>query len=113
MMTFYPEPPEKQNVKFYLFSCNNPFNPSILSYNVSENEMKNLNYDQNRRTIFIVHGFTDYYEQVNWMGNLKDNILSMKPCRLNVVTVDWRGGSIVKNYLQAVANTRLHHLSKN
>ncbi|KAH7640547.1 lipase-like protein [Dermatophagoides farinae] len=107
LMSFYPEPPEKQNITFYVFSCKNRYNPSILSYNVNEDEMKNLNYDRNLRTIFIIHGFTDFYDQFNWMGNLKDGILTMEPCRFNVITVDWRGGSIVQNYLKAVANTRL------
>ncbi|KAH7640541.1 pancreatic triacylglycerol lipase [Dermatophagoides farinae] len=103
----YPDTPEKINAKFHVFSCHDRYNPTILPYNVTEKDFHNLNYDPKKRTIFIIHGYVDYYTQFKWMGDLKDLILRAKPCSLNVIVVDWRGGSMNVDYLQSSSNTRL------
>ncbi|XP_075589430.1 inactive pancreatic lipase-related protein 1 [Dermatophagoides farinae] len=103
----YPDSPENIDTKFHVFSCRDRYNPTILPYNVTERDLHNINYDPKKRTIFIIHGYVDYYTQFKWMGDLKDLILRAQPCSLNVIAVDWRGGSIHVNYLQSSSNTRL------
>lgn len=103
----FPEPPEKNDIQFRVFSCQDRYNPSMLDWKTKESEMNNLNFDPKNRTIVLIHGYTDNYDQFNWMGDLKDHILRRKDCNLNVAVVDWRGGSKVPNYLTAVANTQM------
>ncbi|OTF78510.1 hypothetical protein BLA29_012807, partial [Euroglyphus maynei] len=51
----YPESPEKQNITFNLFSCQDRYNPTVLRYNVTENEMINMNYNPRHRTLVMIH----------------------------------------------------------
>ncbi|OTF81924.1 lipase-like protein, partial [Euroglyphus maynei] len=107
LLGHFPESPEKINVKFHLFSCRDRYNPTILPFNATERDLQRINYDPKKRTIFVIHGFLDNYDQFNWMGDVKDHILRLQPCPLNVIVVDWRGGTHQINYLQAASNTRL------
>lgn len=78
-----------------------------MLYNATVDQLKNINFDPKLQTIVAIHGFTDFYDQFNWMGDMRDEILRKKSCKHNVILVDWSGGSKVSIYLQAVANTRI------
>ena len=64
----YPESPQEVNVYFYLYTCVQPYRPTIIQWNVSDEELSQSLFDPNKRTIFIIHGFQDNYDEMNWMG---------------------------------------------
>ena len=64
----YPAEPEEIDVKFYLYTCQSPYRPYIMSWNVTDKMVNESPYIPKYRTIFIVHGFRDLYQEMNWMG---------------------------------------------
>lgn len=64
----YPSPPEEIDVKFYLYSCNSPFRPYTMTWNETDELVKKSPYISKHRTIFVVHGFRDMFEEMGWMG---------------------------------------------
>jgi pancreatic triacylglycerol lipase len=60
-------------------------------------------YDGTRKTVFLVHGFTDS-DDADWVRNSKNELLAKED--VNLISVDWRAGA-KGIYNQATANTRL------
>jgi len=88
----------------------------VLAWNATDKEVLDsaLSYNPANRTIVIVHGYTDSYDEMNWNGDMKDFILNIQNqvggqihgwCHKNVIGVDWRAGAQKPLYFQAVANT--------
>jgi len=39
-----------------------------MKWNESDAKVKTSPYESSKRTIFIIHGFLDLYEEMGWMG---------------------------------------------
>lgn len=68
VLGFFPQPPEEIDVLFNLFTCNQKYNPVALPYNASEKTLKSSGFSHKHRTVFIIHGYRDYFSEVDWMG---------------------------------------------
>ena len=91
-----PNPPYGMGTRFYPVEDVElmPDNEFILNF---------LPYSAAKKTVFIVHGFTDSH-QVEWPLKAKDSLLEQED--VNKITVDWAPGAC-SNYLKATANARL------
>ncbi len=92
-----PDKPEKISTKFTLYNKQTDSKGEIVT-------ASNLgsNYDPNRGTKFIIHGFVQH-AFVSWVLEMKDAILSVDD--VNVISVDWSKGlllnqSIFKNNIK-------------
>lgn len=106
-LTFTPFSPEELDVTFNLFTQRNLYRPTELKYNTDVDQILAAGYDGAKKTKILIHGYRDSYDDMAWMGNIKDFILEQGFAKYNVIGVDWRRGANVNNYLQAVANTRV------
>ncbi|XP_063545335.1 pancreatic triacylglycerol lipase-like [Cydia strobilella] len=92
--------PELHNT-YHLFTRNNPIvsQPLLLG---EDGLLGSTNYNSNRRTIFIVHGWTD-----DLLGNVNSVLIPafLAAEDVNVISVDWSVGAGTINYLAAVTNT--------
>ncbi|KAJ7383384.1 hypothetical protein OS493_028466 [Desmophyllum pertusum] len=84
-------------------SWTSPLTSSIIDDN-DNNKLRASNFNISRRTIFVIHGFT---ESINtWATQMKSALLSREDC--NVILVDWsKGAKLLTGYGQAAGNTRL------
>lgn len=64
----YPASPEDIDVTYFVYTCSNRFRPFVLNWNSTEEDIRSAPFDPNKHTVFIVHGFTDEYKEMNWMG---------------------------------------------
>ncbi|CAB3220913.1 unnamed protein product [Arctia plantaginis] len=65
--------------------------------------IESVDFDANRKTVMIVHGFMSY-SGADWVINMTEAYLNWED--VNVIAVDWSGGSNTFKYWRAVANTR-------
>lgn len=65
--------------------------------------MESVDFDPKRKTVLIVHGFMSY-SGADWIVNMTREYLEWED--VNVIAVDWSGGSNTFKYWRAVANTR-------
>ena len=113
--SLYPATPESVDATFIMYTCSNPYRPFYLPWNATDKMIRESPFDPNVKTIFLIHGFTDKYDEMNWMGDLKDHILRLSTrvdlkddhCDKNVIGVDWSKGAKTSFYAQAVANTQI------
>ncbi|XP_038073630.1 pancreatic lipase-related protein 2-like [Patiria miniata] len=100
---FPPMSPEYINTEFLLYTRLNP----SLYMKVDRTDPASVEYSTfspRRRTVFIIHGFTEKGSRAEWMKEMKDTLLEAE--NLNVFLVDWASGS--RNlYTQSVQNTRV------
>ncbi|KAK2099049.1 Pancreatic lipase- protein 2 [Saguinus oedipus] len=61
------------------------------------------NFQLDRKTRFIIHGFIDKGEE-SWLSDMCKKMFKVE--KVNCICVDWRGGSRTM-YTQAVQNTRV------
>lgn len=66
IMTF-PYDPDTINATFSLFTKDNPFKPINFDHRLDKNRVLSSTFDANKRTKFIVHGFTESYAAAKWM----------------------------------------------
>ncbi|XP_050691330.1 pancreatic triacylglycerol lipase-like isoform X3 [Eriocheir sinensis] len=92
---------EEVGVVFTVHSREDPEGAPVAALNVEA--ALNTSFTPRRPTKFIIHGFLDH-TGVTWMLDMVRALLAWRD--LNVVTVDWSGGSQTL-YSQATANTRL------
>jgi len=115
-----PEAPSKMGTTLNLFTRSNRDAPQLIDDNDNQ-KLKNSNFDISKRTIFIVHGFTENI--LTWGVRMKGALLSREDC--NVILVDWSKGAkwqenqdnqgkllsgvlqLPELYRQAAGNTRL------
>ncbi|KAL0277659.1 UNVERIFIED_CONTAM: hypothetical protein PYX00_004877 [Menopon gallinae] len=100
-VSWFPEPPEKVNPKYCLYTRRNIDTCDPL--NVEHPELFTSFYVPNARVYFIAHGFVDTGERP-WIKKMTKELLERSDA--NVIVVDWSGGSDPP-YTQAVANIRL------
>ncbi|XP_005387964.1 PREDICTED: pancreatic triacylglycerol lipase-like [Chinchilla lanigera] len=96
-----PWAPSIINTRFLLYTNENPSNYQELVADASK--IKNSNFKTNRKTRFIIHGFTDKGEE-NWLTNMCKNMFQVES--VNCICVDWKGGSRT-GYTQATHNIRV------
>lgn len=99
-ISYVPESPESISPKFCLFTRTNP----TACYPLVDGKIKdNIYLKPHNRVVMISHGFLEN-GTMPWMTNMVAELLRRED--LNVVTVDWGGGSRPP-YSQAVANIRI------
>ncbi|XP_036591702.1 pancreatic triacylglycerol lipase-like [Trichosurus vulpecula] len=97
-----PWSPEDINTRFLLYTNENPNNyQQILPDNVAA--VKDSNFNTNRITRFIVHGFLDEGEE-DWLTNMCSTLIEVE--EVNCICVDWKQGSRTL-YTQATQNVRV------
>ncbi|XP_058907709.1 pancreatic triacylglycerol lipase isoform X2 [Kogia breviceps] len=96
-----PWSPEDVNTRFLLYTNENPDNFQKLVADPST--IINSNFNTNRKTCFIIHGFIDKGEE-KWLYNICKNLFEVES--VNCICVDWKGGSRT-GYTQASQNIRI------
>jgi len=97
-----PQPPEKVNPHYCLYTRKNPKQCQHLSYSAPSTIYTSY-LVPTQRVYFVAHGFLEGGDQ-SWIRRLTSELLSRYDA--NVVVVDWGSGS-EPPYSQAVANIRL------
>ncbi|XP_004647602.2 pancreatic triacylglycerol lipase-like [Octodon degus] len=96
-----PWAPALINTRFLLYTNENPSKYQELVADASK--IRNSNFKTNRKTRFIIHGFTDKGEE-DWLANICKNMFEVES--VNCICVDWKGGSRT-GYTQATHNIRV------
>lgn len=89
LLYHFPSEREVINTSFSLFTGKNLCEGQSL--NASDyNSIAASNFDPNLPTKFIIHGFIDS-AQMRWVLEMRDELLKREA--MNVILVDWSGGS--------------------
>ncbi|XP_016284171.1 pancreatic triacylglycerol lipase [Monodelphis domestica] len=96
-----PWSPEDVNTRFLLYTNENQNNYQEIVADIAIIEGSNFNKD--RKTRFIIHGFVDKGEE-NWLSNMCKNFFQVE--EVNCICVDWKSGSRTE-YTQASQNIRV------
>nr|XP_020843814.1 pancreatic triacylglycerol lipase-like isoform X2 [Phascolarctos cinereus] len=97
-----PWSPEDVNVRFLLYTNESPNNyEEILPDNLVS--VTSSNFNKNRKTRFVVHGFTDSGEG-DWETSICTNLLQVE--EVNCICVDWQKGAST-TYSQASQNVQV------
>lgn len=98
----HPEPPEKVDPRFCLYTRQNPNDCQRLFYNDTKS-FYTSSLVPTHRLYLIAHGFLESGEK-KWIKVLTNRLLTRSD--VNVIVIGWEGGSSPP-YTQAVANIRL------
>ncbi|XP_055976734.1 pancreatic lipase-related protein 2-like [Sorex fumeus] len=101
-LNLLPWSPEVINTHFLLYTNENPNNFQLIS-STDLDTVEASNFNLNRKTRFIVHGFVDKGEN-DWLVDMCKNMFQVE--QVNCICVDWKGGSHAE-YTQAVHNLRV------
>ncbi|XP_005387910.1 PREDICTED: pancreatic lipase-related protein 2 [Chinchilla lanigera] len=97
-----PSSPKSINTRFLLYTNENQKNYQLISAtDPATIEASNFNLD--RKTRFIIHGFLDSGE-TNWLTEMCERMFQVE--KVNCICVDWKGGSRT-DYSQAAQNIRV------
>ncbi|XP_025077765.1 inactive pancreatic lipase-related protein 1-like isoform X1 [Pomacea canaliculata] len=97
-----PQSASQQRIRFLLYTPENPTSPQLLDpMNVTS--VKNSNFNTQRPTKFIVHGYSGSANN-KWVQDMVKEMLTQN---VNIIAVDWKKGAQGPNYYQATANTRV------
>ncbi|RWS28338.1 Pancreatic lipase-related protein 2-like protein [Leptotrombidium deliense] len=102
-----PQSPEAMDVTFNLYTNKNKFVPNVLTYDLKKEQIDATFFDPSKPTKFIIHGFHGSYNDMQWMGDIKDLLFLLDADRFNVLGVDWSKGASSLFYNQAASNTRV------
>ncbi|XP_065494800.1 inactive pancreatic lipase-related protein 1-like [Caloenas nicobarica] len=97
-----PWSPEKIDARFLLYTRQNPEVFQEISA-VDDSTIGYSNFNANRMTRFITHGFIDNGEE-NWLHEMCQKLLSVED--INCICIDWKKGSRCQ-YTQASNNVRV------
>ncbi|KAM4851631.1 inactive pancreatic lipase-related protein 1-like [Thomomys bottae] len=97
-----PWSPERINTRFLLYTNENPNNFQILHLSVPST-IEASNFHMDRKTRFIIHGFTDKREE-SWVVDMCKNMFEVE--EVNCISVDWKKGCQT-TYTQAANNVRV------
>nr|CAD7452814.1 unnamed protein product [Timema tahoe] len=97
-----PQQPTEIDTRFYLYTRLRPERYYVRSW--PEVTMEGSDYNPDRVTVFIVHGFSSN-GNVTWMDQMKNATLEKMDA--NVILVDWGKGASLLNYFQVSSNTRI------
>ncbi|XP_033617289.1 pancreatic lipase-related protein 2 [Fukomys damarensis] len=98
----FPESPESINTRFLLYTNENQNNYQLINA-TDPATIKASNFNLDRRTRFIIHGFLENGEK-SWMTDSCRRMFQVE--KVNCVCVDWQGGSRTI-YGQATQNIRV------
>ncbi|XP_027786114.2 pancreatic triacylglycerol lipase-like isoform X2 [Marmota flaviventris] len=98
-----PWAPGIVNTRFLLYTNENPNSYQVRILLADSSSIRSSNFKTNRKTRFIIHGFTDKGEE-NWLANMCKNMIQVES--VNCICVDWKGGSRT-GYTQATQNIRV------
>ncbi|XP_035294088.1 inactive pancreatic lipase-related protein 1, partial [Cricetulus griseus] len=96
-----PWSPKLVNTRFLLYTNENPNNYQVITADASS--IRGSNFKTNRKTHFVIHGFTDKGED-NWLSSICKNMFQVE--NANCICVDWKGGSRT-GYTQATQNVQI------
>lgn len=102
-----PDPPEAQDVNFYLYTRLNPFHNVSLRWNNSEDIINSDYLNDSLPIKMLIHGYINseneaVQDEESWMVPLKDAML--RHADLNVILVYWRNRF---PYERSSVNTRV------
>lgn len=103
-----PDPPESQNLNFFLYTRLNPYHNVSLRWNNSEDIINSDYFDDSLPVKMIIHGYinsegeNEARDDESWMIPLKDAML--KHADMNVILVFWRNRF---PYERSTINTRV------
>ncbi|XP_059708008.1 inactive pancreatic lipase-related protein 1-like [Haemorhous mexicanus] len=97
-----PWKPESIGTQFLLYTRQNKDYYQEVSA-VDKSTIKASNFNANRKTRFIVHGFIDHGEE-NWLSDMCKRMLTVED--VNCICVNWKKGSRCQ-YTQAANNIRV------
>ncbi|XP_059756749.1 pancreatic lipase-related protein 2 [Balaenoptera ricei] len=101
-LKLFPWSPKDIDAHFLLYTNENPNNYQRI--NVTDlATIEASNFQLDRKTRFIIHGFLDKGEE-NWIIDLCKKMIKVE--KVNCVCVDWKRGART-TYTQAVHNTRV------
>lgn len=60
--------PSEINIKFFMYTCKNKYRPYEIKWDADDEYVKKSPFIKEKRTVFIIHGYLDLYEEMNWMG---------------------------------------------
>ncbi|XP_038073631.1 pancreatic lipase-related protein 2-like [Patiria miniata] len=101
--SFPPKSPDYINTEFLLYTRANT-NRYLKVDRTDASSLQSSTFNSGRRTVFIIHGYTEKGSESIWMRDLKDALLAVE--NLNVFIIDWGNGA--RNlYGQSVQNTRV------
>lgn len=86
----FPLPRSVINTRFILYTEKNPIEGQLLVAD-DKDGIKKTNFNPKWATKFIIHGFIDT-PLSNWVSEMRDELIVRK--NLNVIVVDWAGGSL-------------------
>ncbi|XP_002718807.2 pancreatic triacylglycerol lipase-like [Oryctolagus cuniculus] len=96
-----PKSPEVVNTRFLLYTNKNQDTYQEVVADASS--IKSSNFRTDKKTRFIIHGFTDTGEN-SWLSNMCKNMFQVET--VNCICVDWKGGSRA-SYPQATQNVQI------
>ncbi|XP_059164355.1 inactive pancreatic lipase-related protein 1-like [Physella acuta] len=99
-----PKSPQELGVRIWMFTRQNPEQADVLDY-ADNTTFNGSNFDTDRPTKFIVHGFSSSFEKTAWIFQMRDKLLIKGD--FNVIAVDWSKGATLPDYFQATANIRV------
>ncbi|XP_049620448.1 pancreatic lipase-related protein 2-like [Suncus etruscus] len=101
-ISLFPSSPKEINTRLLLYTNENPNNYQLIS-STDLSTVDASNFNLNRKTRFIIHGFIDKGEE-NWLVDMCKKMFQVE--QVNCICVDWKDGSRTL-YTQAVHNIRV------
>ncbi|XP_068628844.1 pancreatic triacylglycerol lipase-like [Battus philenor] len=101
LINMQPDSVEQVNTHFYFSSRRRP--ERVQVFPGDQFGLEWVDFDPNRRTIMIVHGFMSH-SNASWVTAMTRAFLEWGD--VNVIAVDWSNGGNTWKYWRAVANTR-------
>ncbi|XP_037599901.1 pancreatic lipase-related protein 2 isoform X2 [Cebus imitator] len=98
----FPWSPKDIDTRFLLYTNENPDNFQLIT-GMEPDTIEASNFQLDRKTRFIIHGFIDKGEE-SWLSDMCKKMFKVE--KVNCICVDWRGGSRTM-YTQAVQNIRV------
>ncbi|KAI7696012.1 hypothetical protein SSS_00401 [Sarcoptes scabiei] len=99
-----PVAPESLKVTFHFFTCGSHYKSKIFNQFVTIKKLKqNARFNPKLKTIFVIHGYKDHFNETEWTGQLKNLLLSSCECSYNIIGVDYPS----TKYLNDFANVQI------
>ncbi|XP_012873117.1 PREDICTED: pancreatic lipase-related protein 2-like isoform X2 [Dipodomys ordii] len=95
--------PERIDTQFFLYTNENPDKHELIT-STDATTIEASKFQFNRMTRFIIHGFLDKGGK-KWLSDMCKNMFKVE--QVNCICVDWRRGSQIPSYPQAVYNTQV------
>ncbi|KAM8911948.1 pancreatic lipase-related protein 2-like [Lycaon pictus] len=98
----FPWNPKDINTRFLLYTNENPNNFQLITA-TDLDTIEASNFQLDRKTRFIIHGFIDKGEE-NWLSDMCKKMFKVE--KVNCICVDWKRGAKTR-YSQAIQNIRV------